>query len=39
MALEPGTAENMIEHERNAQNQITRYSQMRYSCDEFPLAT
>ncbi|EAQ92534.1 hypothetical protein CHGG_00769 [Chaetomium globosum CBS 148.51] len=38
-ALEPGTTTNVVEHERNAQGQITRYSQLRYSCDEFPPAT
>ena len=35
-ALEPGS---VVSHERNAQNQITRYSQMRYWCDKFPPAT
>ncbi|KAH6649971.1 pectate lyase superfamily protein-domain-containing protein [Chaetomium tenue] len=38
-ALEPGTKNNTLKHERNAQGQITRYSQLRYSCDEFPPAT
>ncbi|KAH6845713.1 pectate lyase superfamily protein-domain-containing protein [Chaetomium sp. MPI-CAGE-AT-0009] len=38
-ALEQGTTENVLEHERNAQGQITRYSQLRYTCDEFPPAT
>ncbi|KAL2130726.1 hypothetical protein VTI74DRAFT_6055 [Chaetomium olivicolor] len=38
-ALEPGTTDNSIEHEHNAQGQITRYAQLRYSCDEFPPAT
>ncbi|KAK4103745.1 glycoside hydrolase family 55 protein [Parathielavia hyrcaniae] len=38
-ALEPGTQGNVLQHERNAKGQITRHSQLRYSCDEFPPAT
>lgn len=35
-ALEPNTGSNMLRHERNAQGQITKLSQMRYSCEEWP---
>jgi hypothetical protein len=38
-ALEPGTTINGIVNERDSNNQITRYSRMRYTCDEFPPKT
>lgn len=38
-ALEPGTTINGIVNLRNANNQITSYSGMRYTCDEFPPKT
>ncbi|KAK5659440.1 hypothetical protein OQA88_641 [Cercophora sp. LCS_1] len=37
--LEPGTQSNMLRHERDGQNQITKLSQMRYSCEEWPPAS
>ncbi|KAK1979523.1 pectate lyase superfamily protein-domain-containing protein [Colletotrichum cereale] len=37
--LEPGTTTNMLRHQRDAQGNIIKRSQMRYTCDEFPPAT
>lgn len=37
--LEPGTSQNEIMNKRGANNQITEYSGVRYTCDEFPAAT
>lgn len=33
---ESKTNSNMLKHERNDKNQITKLSQMRYSCEEWP---
>lgn len=38
-ALEPGTTINELLNERNANGIITKYSDIRYTCDEFPPAT
>lgn len=38
-ALEPGTTMNNLMNQRNAQGTITKYSNIRYTCDEFPPAT
>jgi len=34
--LEPGTTSNMLKHERDSQQRITKLSQTRYSCEEWP---
>lgn len=38
-ALEPGTNINGIANERDGNGQITEYSHLRYTCDEFPPKT
>lgn len=38
-ALEPGTTTNNIMNKRDTQGNIVQYSNVRYTCDEFPPAT
>jgi hypothetical protein len=38
-ALEPGTTTNNIMNKRDTQGKIVQYSNVRYTCDEFPPAT
>lgn len=37
--LEPGTKLNNLMNKRDSNNKIVRYSNIRYTCDEFPPAT
>jgi hypothetical protein len=37
--LEPGTTTNNLQNVRDAQGNVIRYSNIRYTCDEFPPAT
>jgi hypothetical protein len=38
-ALEPGTTVNNLKNQRDSNNNVIKYSNIRYTCDEFPPAT